>query len=978
MAEVRDAPVSASPEELVLAAYPRRLRRARALAWLSFIAAQSGGAGRFGWWQLPVWIGQRHLRWPRRLAAAALIGAGFALAFCAYISVWRALAFGYLAALGAAWLAGRIRSRLDDQLLALVPRRPRGRREALSLAVGLVTGVLLRPTLVRQWRTPVAAATPDDAYRACQRSALFDAAGCLVAGLPLALPAWLAGWPLLFFPAGVVTSLSAVGALASEPVVTLWLAGNARPPRRQRRRFLLRLGSARRLLRDAERYGLLRARGNEYVLASDEVRDYLIGREQVVVDANTARAADRSRRRAVARERSAARAERKARAAAAAGPGPRRWLLSLLSETACTRLSAGLGLGIVTAAWIGLIAGHVFTSIAAIVLAVVFLGLVSALVGVVVVRGLLALLVDRLNWSLWLTGRMSSRAKVAVAAALVGAAGLITLGSGPAAVRHALAVAGTAVLPGAVVAVVGGWGAALVHQRLRDSTRLPARRVPGLRRIKAASGGSLGAWLADALAACVTCVALLLWAKPTLLGAQAAAALLFPLAVWLSVRLWRAMTASDRIEVRAAADITVSLLLGASLTGLLVCLANIMKMPPDEVSVLKDAADRAGGLLDVPWWAWAALYAALAAVGFAFLRWPDLPRRLGRAARRLRVRSGGWTAWRRTLAGTEVLERTASGAHIGLLLIALVGAVAPVAVGPVLRARLASQYTQTLTDAARAEGAAAELRQIAGAAPLLAPTTLDPLLELVIDVHHDGKADDGQSSASAVELDLAGRLGLLQAQTLTGGQPQPPVEQLEADTTRDDGLDAPAASAGEDGEQLGELGHEEHDDEAAQELADQAGDLAASALAKALGPIPGLGDGEVIGLLKEYLSALIEVSSLKDTFAAWAEKLGGRSEPPAAADVVVPDPARLDAAAATQARQQAAVDPVSDPTALKALLDEGGISGAVALANQTRYLQEDATGPCDGCARPESGPGSDSGSGGSDHSGDDPGFDPGF
>ena len=64
------------------------------------------------------------------------------------------------------------------------------------------------------------------------------------------------------------------------------------------------------------------------------------------------------------------------------------------------------------------------------------------------------------------------------------------------------------------------------------------------------------------------------------------------------------------------------------------------------------------------------------------------------------------------------------------------------------------------------------------------------------------------------------------------------------------------------------------------------------------------------GILKEYLSALIEFSPLKDTFAAWTEKLGRDAEPPAAADLVVPDPARLDAAAVAQVAQQVANSPV--------------------------------------------------------------------
>ena len=101
----------------------------------------------------------------------------------------------------------------------------------------------------------------------------------------------------------------------------------------------------------------------------------------------------------------------------------------------------------------------------------------------------------------------------------------------------------------------------------------------------------------------------------------------------------------------------------------------------------------------------------------------------------------------------------------------------------------------------------------------------------------------------------------------------------------------------------------------------------------------------MIGILKEYLSALIEFSPLKDTFAAWTEKLGKEPEPPAAAGLVVPDPARLDAAAVAQARQEVANSPVSDPAKLKSLLDEGGVAGAVAVANQTRYLQEHASRP---------------------------------
>jgi hypothetical protein len=118
-----------------------------------------------------------------------------------------------------------------------------------------------------------------------------------------------------------------------------------------------------------------------------------------------------------------------------------------------------------------------------------------------------------------------------------------------------------------------------------------------------------------------------------LLGVQAAAGLLLPVTVWLSVGLWRRMNDAERLWMRAGADLTVALLLGASLVLTLVWLANLLDMPAAEVSALRDAAGRAAVLIDVPWWAWFGLYLALAAATLAFaLRPAWLQRvRLGRA-----------------------------------------------------------------------------------------------------------------------------------------------------------------------------------------------------------------------------------------------------------------------------------------------------------------------------------------------------------
>jgi hypothetical protein len=143
----------------------------------------------------------------------------------------------------------------------------------------------------------------------------------------------------------------------------------------------------------------------------------------------------------------------------------------------------------------------------------------------------------------------------------------------------------------------------------------------------------------------------------------------------------------------------------------------------------------------------------------------------------------------------------------------------------------------------------------------------------------------------------------------------------------------------------------QHEDDATRRLADQAAELAATAVSKAL-QLPGLGNTEVVQVIREYLSGLIENSPLKDVFAAWAGRIAGRSAPHPAAGLVVPDPERLKAAAAAETTSEVAKKPVTDPAAVKRLLGETGVVAAVDLANQVRFLQE-GSGPCDGCARPE-------------------------
>ena len=137
-----------------------------------------------------------------------------------------------------------------------------------------------------------------------------------------------------------------------------------------------------------------------------------------------------------------------------------------------------------------------------------------------------------------------------------------------------------------------------------------------------------------------------------------------------------------------------------------------------------------------------------------------------------------------------------------------------------------------------------------------------------------------------------------------------------------------------------------------------AGDLAAKVVAS-LVSIPSLSDNEVFQVVREYLAGLIEDSPLKDTFAAWIERLPGAKPPPDAAAEVVPVPERLEQAATAELSAAFTAagddDPVTDPLATDPALTraqaEDPLAGAVDLINQARYAQ-DQSGPCAGCSVP--------------------------
>ena len=114
--------------------------------------------------------------------------------------------------------------------------------------------------------------------------------------------------------------------------------------------------------------------------------------------------------------------------------------------------------------------------------------------------------------------------------------------------------------------------------------------------------------------------------------------------------------------------------------------------------------------------------------------------------------------------------------------------------------------------------------------------------------------------------------------------------------------------------------------------------------------LPKFGGVDVVEVIGEYLSSLIEQSPLKDVLAGWMGWLAG-AQP--AVDIVVPDPARLQHAAAAQLNAQPKTNlaqrEAKDPAAIEALQKEpDSLASAVDLANVTGHL-EGQSGPCRAC-----------------------------
>ena len=576
----------------------------------------------------------------------------------------------------------------------------------------------------------------------------------------------------------------------------------------------------------------------------------------------------------------------------------RKRLLALLDDRAIDRIStdvaASAGVYVVTLAFADLHTRFPLSAGQTFLLGVLVLG------GLLEVRAAAPLI-------RWTVASMPGLSRVgATVTAVLTAGGLATLviASGP-----VLAAALAALLPAAFVAACGLW-VCLVTARPRGRHR--ARRpLP---------------YLPDVIAIVTVGVAAAVLVRRSLFTTGPATVLLFPIATWGILRAWRVMDHSRRLTIRAAADLTLSLLLGAELVLFAVWLLNLLALSQVEVTTLRAALDRAGRLADLPWWTWAATYLILAATSIALGYYPGLSRKVADLLRLAPV------------AGAA--KRVLTGMHIGLLVIVFIAVSAPASITPLLQHQIRIKYDVALQrelEAARVLAAYTRIRAALGPGAL----KIGPLPAMVVTIYEIAHGQAGDNPTE-LEDDLARRLGRLQATTLTFTH-SPPPQTANAVGTSATGLD----------EDLGKLSAAEQEGGTIVEWADQTGEFLAAAIASAIS-IPHVSDHEVVQIVREYLSGLIEESPLKDVIATWYRNIHMRVVP-RADDIVVPDATRLEKAALAELND-AAPGGQDVTNVLRATHDETSAVATVELANATRYEQE-GTGPCDSICRLAAPPG---------------------
>jgi hypothetical protein len=887
----------------LLPQYPDERERERAIAWLGWVACQDADRGALPWWGVASLLPAGQVLAARRIAQSVIMAT---VATVSLPVMWPAFSPWALAYLFPLYLYAR----------RLASKRG-GRRAPVTLPPAPPRAVVARWP---RWTVSAAGRPAAESYRR-------DRVACLVSGLAWAPAGGLSGallcgwgavgpWPLIV--AVHAAGAAALAGIRSGAYPRLKLAEAALAAQ-----WGTRVAFAR-LLEDAAGRGVLRRGPGGYEFADEDLRARLARRGQ---EARAARGRERARQ--------------------AARPGLLRAAGAALSGSRVTRVSADASAGA------GLFAGLILATLpgpvplAAVIVSLVLLGPVTALAAFFAAH---TALTGTGNAARFLSGGLSGLSRPGRLAVCGGAAafGIAIAALGVADAGTFLARALAFVLPSALVAACGLWTAALAFRRWHGG-----HGGHGGHGARGRDGRSAraGRWLRsrapDAILIATVAAALLVLADRELLTTQLATVLLFPVAATASVRGWIAMKGSRRLAVRAAADITVSLLLGGQLVLFLVWLANLLGMRPAEVARLRSAGESTGADVDavLDWRIWVSGYAALAVASVAFAVWPARLRPAARWFDRLRVAA--------LVAGAQ---RVLTGASIGLMAIVLLAAAGPAAVAPVLARQVRATYVVAVQRQFAADGELAAYRQVSRAfAGRLVPVPV--LVEIVRDVHAKDGPARGEPGATSAEADLARRLGQLQAAAL--GLRPPSLGPAAEAAAGDAGLDGPLRSATDLGQRAAAAKAEQDKAGAFGKRLDLAAELAAKAVAGAIS-IPQVSSNEVVQVITEYLSGLIEDSPLKGVFAAWLERLprpGGQQphgeRPPDGETMVVPDPAALALAAQDQMLRQARADgvlpPLADPFANGPVTGAASVRSAVDLASQARDIQRGGT--CTGCVR---------------------------
>jgi hypothetical protein len=418
------------------------------------------------------------------------------------------------------------------------------------------------------------------------------------------------------------------------------------------------------------------------------------------------------------------------------------------------------------------------------------------------------------------------------------------------------------------------------------------------------------------------------------------AGLLIPVGFWSSILTWKAMSRSRHVAVSAAADIVASLLLGTATVLCLVWVANLVGLPRAEVAGVRRAMDYVGSIVDVPWWVWTVLYLLLAAAGILVALRPSLDRR---------------RATVRVLPFVNAGRRVLTGLHIGLMLTVLIAVAAPRGLEATLRNQIKVKYTvavqRVLADQGKQAAYEEIQRQFTTSSPQ--PVRVRPLSDMMEKIHAISRPARRTGNATDVERGLARRLGQFQAATFDHGSP-PPAHPTDPATSEVVRLDRHIRDAADLTARLDRLDSRQQQDDQITVRLERAAEAAAVAVASVV-QLPDFGPNEILQVVKEYLSGMVESSPLKEIFSAWARRAVGDNEVPPADRLVVPDPWRLRIVAEIKLIEQRlrvrVADPFTPDQARNRTRTEPDIAAAVDLTNETRFLAE-GHGPCDGCPRP--------------------------